>query len=180
MSSSQIDILPYGNVILKIGSVAQFKDISIKPISIEEDSRCPSGVQCFWAGIVRVKIEITSETGTTVSIVSLGQAFTTEEKRILLTSVTPDKSSQTQISVGDYRLMFNVVPQTIPAVTNSSGKCYVGGCSAQLCTDQLDMVSSCEYTASYACYKTAVCERQVNNRCGWTQTPQLSSCLTNP
>lgn len=71
------------------------------------------------------------------------------------------------------------VPQTTPVVNNPSGKCYIGGCSAQLCTDQQDAVSTCEYTAIYACYKSAKCERQVNGQCGWTQTPQLAACLRN-
>jgi hypothetical protein len=108
--SSQINILPYGNVTLKIGDVAKFKDISIKPISIEEDSRCPSGAQCFWAGTVRVKIEIVSGAGTSMNVVNLGQAYTIEGVSILLASVTPDKSLQTQINAGDYRLNFTVIP----------------------------------------------------------------------
>lgn len=61
-----------------------------------------------------------------------------------------------------------------------AGKCYVGGCSSQLCTDQPDAVSNCMYLESYACYKTATCERQTNDQCGWTQTPELSACLMNP
>jgi hypothetical protein len=175
--SPQVTVLPYGNVTLKIGDTAQFKDISIKPISIEEDSRCPVDVQCIWAGTVRVKIQVVSGTGTSTSIVTLDQPFTTEAQRITLTAVTPEKHSQTQASTGGYRLSFNVVPQTASA--GSSAKCYVGGCSSQLCTDQPDAVSTCIYNASYACYKTAACERQTNGECGWTQTPQLAACLAN-
>ncbi len=57
------------------------------------------------------------------------------------------------------------------------GACYVGGCSNQLCTDQPNAVSTCEYTASYACYTHATCERQAGGQCGWTQTEGLRACL---
>ncbi len=57
-------------------------------------------------------------------------------------------------------------------------KCYIGGCSGQLCSDQPGAISTCEYRDEYACYKMAKCARQVNGQCGWTQTPQLTFCLS--
>ena len=68
-------------------------------------------------------------------------------------------------------------PETPPPGSDPLGKCYIGGCSSQLCTDQPDAVSSCIYNESYACFKTATCKRQVNGACGWTQTPELNACL---
>jgi hypothetical protein len=59
--------------------------------------------------------------------------------------------------------------------------CYVGGCSAQLCTDDPGRVSTCEWREQYACYRTAKCERQGNGTCGWTNTPALAACIAaNP
>jgi hypothetical protein len=172
-------VLPYGNVVLKLGERATFKDISIRPLSIEEDSRCPADVQCIWAGRVRVKLQVISGMGTATSIVTLGQAFTTEAEVITLIDVTPAKHGSTEISPAAYGFTFNVVPQNAPVVQNPKGKCYVGGCSAQLCTDRPDAVSTCEYNAKYACYKQATCERQSSGWCGWTETPQLAACLLN-
>ncbi len=65
--------------------------------------------------------------------------------------------------------------------TNSqvSGGCFVGGCSGHICSDQKDIVSTCEYREEYACYRSTVCERQANGSCGWTQTPTLNACLVN-
>ncbi len=60
-----------------------------------------------------------------------------------------------------------------------TGTCYKGGCSGQLCTDNPDIVSTCEYREEYACYQSAVCERQSNGQCGWTETPALQMCLRN-
>ena len=174
---SEASVLPYGNVTLKLNERAIFNNISIRPISIEEDSRCPSDVQCIQAGTVRVKVQVVSGMGTSVSILKLGQVFTTEGEAITLTNVLPNKKSTVPISDNDYRLTFNVVPQGTPVANNPIGKCYVGGCSAQLCTDQPDMISTCEYSARYACYKTAPCERQASGMCGWTPTQELNSCL---
>ncbi len=60
-----------------------------------------------------------------------------------------------------------------------AGKCYIGGCSAELCSDTPDMASTCEYREEYACYKKAACERQATGACGWTPTPELSVCLSS-
>lgn len=59
------------------------------------------------------------------------------------------------------------------------GPCYVGGCSSQLCSDQPDMASTCEFREEYSCYQTAKCERQRDGQCGWTDTPELSMCLNS-
>jgi len=56
--------------------------------------------------------------------------------------------------------------------------CYVGGCSNQICSDSSGAISTCVYNDSFVCYKTATCERQSNGHCGWTQTPELNSCLS--
>ena len=66
-----------------------------------------------------------------------------------------------------------------PEMPRSSGGCVVGGCSSQLCVEGPggDVVSTCEWREEYACYQNAVCERQTNGACGWTQTEELSLCL---
>ena len=55
--------------------------------------------------------------------------------------------------------------------------CHVGGCSYELCSDQPGMTSVCVFKPGYACYKSAVCEPQQDGACGWTQTPELTSCI---
>ncbi len=74
-----------------------------------------------------------------------------------------------------------VVSKPTPTPTTPKpvqGKCYIGGCSAQICSDQPDMASTCEYREQYACYKqNSTCERQSNGACGWTQTPALKACI---
>jgi hypothetical protein len=57
--------------------------------------------------------------------------------------------------------------------------CKPTGCSGQICSDE-DVASTCEFMPKYMCYKSAVCERQATGLCGWTETPELKACLTNP
>lgn len=59
------------------------------------------------------------------------------------------------------------------------GQCHVGGCSSELCTDKENVASPCIFKQEFACYRSAVCEPQDDGACGWSQTPQLTSCLAN-
>ncbi len=62
----------------------------------------------------------------------------------------------------------------------SAPSCYVGGCSGQLCTDDPDAGSSCEYTPSYACYDVVgICEADADGQCGWRDTAELQQCIDN-
>jgi hypothetical protein len=56
--------------------------------------------------------------------------------------------------------------------------CYIGGCSQEICSDEPDAVSTCEYRAEYSCYKSARCEKQSNGQCGWTETSALTQCIS--
>ncbi len=70
------------------------------------------------------------------------------------------------------------VLREIPGVQlpQSSDKCIVTGCSNHICASE-PMMSTCEWFESYACYKTAICKRQENGECGWTNTQSLVACL---
>jgi hypothetical protein len=62
-----------------------------------------------------------------------------------------------------------------------AGACIKTGCSATVCAEPgQEQITTCEYKAEYGCYKSAVCERQPNGSCGWTQSAELTACLANP
>lgn len=64
-------------------------------------------------------------------------------------------------------------------VDRSSGGCFIGGCSGQICSGYEGVVTTCEWREEYACYQTATCERQADGDCAWTQTGELQACLGN-
>lgn len=67
--------------------------------------------------------------------------------------------------------------QPNPNSVRESGGCYIGGCNSQICSDQKNVISNCLWTETFACYKTAKCERQKDRQCGWTRTKELDKCL---
>jgi hypothetical protein len=172
----------YGPVTLALNQAARFKNgLSMRPLAITEDSRCPQDVQCVSAGTVKAQVRIRTDVGTPseateVQVFTLNEPRTVDGTVITLTGVTPAAMAQTAIAASSYRLTFEVREAV------AAGPCYIGGCSAQLCTDRPDMVSTCEYRAEYGCYKSsgAKCERQTSGKCGWTENAALRACLANP
>lgn len=167
----------FGMATLRLNEVATFPNgLAMRPIAVLEDSRCPENARCVWAGQVRVSVRITSGMGLSEQVLTLGDTVTTEAEEISLVGVSPGTLAGREIADADYRLTFEVKERKL----SGTGQCFVGGCSAQLCTDDPEAVSTCEYRAEYACYKTAECKRQENGECGWTETRELRSCLRNP
>lgn len=44
---------------IKIGKEATIKKLRIKFITVNSESRCPTGVQCIWAGNAAIVVEVT-------------------------------------------------------------------------------------------------------------------------
>jgi|CXWL01.1.fsa_nt_gi hypothetical protein len=170
----QSGYVPYGEVTLALGQTAVFKDVRITPKVVVQDNRCPLKVQCITAGTVVVSLYISSSLQETKNI-SIDESIQSGPVTIILGKVSPAPRAGEPLEGGAYRFTFSVIKNT-----QTSGECFIGGCSNQLCTDKKDMVSTCEYTASYACYKSAQCKRQSTGQCGWTDTPELRACLLNP
>lgn len=60
--------------------------------------------------------------------------------------------------------------------TEGDKDCKRIGCSGQVCSDE-NVITTCEYKEEYGCYTKAKCERQLDGKCGWTQTEDLTECL---
>ncbi len=93
----------------------------------------------------------------------------------------PDGTYTLYGSEGFYIKLLNGVTGDEPRKATVGAGCMIGGCSSQLCVDTSggDVVSTCEWRESYACYQTATCEKQSNGQCGWTETNELSACLAD-
>ena len=88
----------------KVGDSA----VSITPMSVLEDSRCPLGVQCIQAGTVRVQAEVTAEGTTTEQMFVLNQAMMIGSRTIALTDVTPARNKGAAPVAADYIFTFEV------------------------------------------------------------------------
>ena len=57
--------------------------------------------------------------------------------------------------------------------------CHLGGCGAEVCSDQEGVASPCIWYPALVCYRDAICARQSSGACGWTPTPELRDCLAS-
>ncbi|HVU75331.1 MAG TPA: hypothetical protein VHD38_00625 [Candidatus Paceibacterota bacterium] len=95
-------------LVLAIGQSGTALGVTLTPKTVLEDSRCPSGVQCIWAGRVRLNVTISSGLGTSDQEFTVGQTVTTEAETITLASVTPARAAGTEIGSAQYRFTFEV------------------------------------------------------------------------
>jgi hypothetical protein len=82
--------------------------VSITPLQVLEDSRCPIDVQCIQAGTVRVKAKIVSGLGESIMTFTLNSPITTEAEEVTLISVSPKPLSTHTISAAEYRFIFEI------------------------------------------------------------------------
>lgn len=68
------------------GETVVLKGVSIKFLEVVEDSRCPEGVSCIWAGRAIVKAVVTSNGKTEEKILLFGEVRQGEEKNTNLYS----------------------------------------------------------------------------------------------
>ncbi|MEH6764100.1 MAG: hypothetical protein V7655_06340 [Aequorivita antarctica] len=71
---------PKIGVKIPIGQAIVMKGVSIKFLEVIEDSRCPTGVQCIWAGRAIVKAAVTSNGKTEEKTLTFGETKPGEEK----------------------------------------------------------------------------------------------------
>lgn len=96
-------------IILTPGQKVSLDDdvLAMRFVEVVNDSRCPTGVQCVWAGEVSVKVEIEYQ-GQTKNMV-LTQSGSSESQTQLLDfkivfGVQPYPEAEKQLKSDDYRL----------------------------------------------------------------------------
>lgn len=107
---------------VKIGeSQTLNSDLSVKPLEIVEDSRCPIEADCIWEGRVLIRSELTL--GHEVIVATLG---TSDPMRInggwlSVAEVAPQASVQwSPLDVTDYHVGFRFAPDTSNFVTTEN------------------------------------------------------------
>ena len=107
--SSDTTLPVTGDITLGVGQKGQVGDLGIvwnKPI---DDSRCPAGVQCIWAGDVRVNVTMTlSGYSETTNLSTTNAGFLFDGHAVSITSVAPTPDQSSAISLQDYRITFHV------------------------------------------------------------------------
>ncbi|HEY0429870.1 MAG TPA: hypothetical protein VGC76_18955 [Pyrinomonadaceae bacterium] len=91
---------------------ASSSKLKIKFVSLVEDSRCPEGTQCVWAGNAKIKVQITTRRGET-KMVELNTNKGAKGESIggysvMLESVTPAPKENIRIDRNGYTATFSV------------------------------------------------------------------------
>ena len=95
---------------IKIGD-----DVRVRFVAVPEDSRCPSDVNCVWAGNAVVTVEFTEGQCTTTLRLNTHQSPQTPENpkvgpyRVKLVKLDPYPRSTQKISAGDYTATLVVI-----------------------------------------------------------------------
>ncbi len=95
----------------RFGQTARVGDLRVTPLRLLEDSRCPQGVQCVWAGQVRIGVSVSS--GSRVDFYELTQSkpVTVSRGQLVLAEVTPPRLADRSIRLQDYRFTFDYLPE---------------------------------------------------------------------
>ncbi|QAA82063.1 hypothetical protein EI546_10170 [Aequorivita sp. H23M31] len=84
----------------------EIKGISIKFVEVVEDSRCPKGVNCIWAGRAIVKVEVTAN----------GK---TEEKNLIFGEIRPGENKNSNLFSSSDFAINGLGLNPYPSVENS-------------------------------------------------------------
>jgi hypothetical protein len=86
-----------------LNEIANVSGIAVRPLTVIEDSRCPTLVQCVWAGRVRISADIT---GAGTRELTLGEPAAVSGGTLTLVDVRPGKRADQTIAQRDYRFTF--------------------------------------------------------------------------
>lgn len=100
----------------RINQGASALDVTVTPRELLEDSRCPIGVQCIWAGRVRVAVDISSGLGTAHETYEIGTMITTEAEAVTLVEVAPSPRADIERTPSDYTFIFEIEKRDINAI----------------------------------------------------------------
>ncbi|UCC81236.1 MAG: hypothetical protein JSW64_07740 [Candidatus Zixiibacteriota bacterium] len=92
-------------------AVIEPENLSIKFVNVTEDSRCPVGVECIWAGQAKIEVEIKREDEEPEIIVLTSQAGREElaemqvkDYFIKLLKVEPPRQKDVELKLSDYNI----------------------------------------------------------------------------
>ena len=97
---------------LALGQTGDFGPVNLTPINVDEDSRCPVGTQCIWAGQVRVKV-LVEPAGADHSVFAvMGQPLAVDGGTLLIEQVTPARTSTRQVPPNHYHITLRYTPRS--------------------------------------------------------------------
>ena len=91
---------------LRIDETGSVDGPRVTPLKVLEDSRCPMGTQCVWAGRVKVSVRIDTGPGSELREMTLGGSQLVADGTLTLVEVLPEKKANQTIYPDEYRFGF--------------------------------------------------------------------------
>ena|SRR5688500_13670275 len=86
-----------------LNEVATLDGLTVRPLAVVEDSRCPINANCVWAGRVRLRAEVS---GGGIRELTLGEPQTVNGGTLTLVDVRPSKRLPEAIASREYQFTF--------------------------------------------------------------------------
>lgn len=94
---------------LALGESAYINGVRVSLIGIVSDSRCPADVQCIWAGELKVKVALKSDTDSEeTELSSIAEPYAFDSFHISITEAAPETHAGKEIQPSAYRVTFRV------------------------------------------------------------------------
>lgn len=96
------------DVTTKIGRAVTINRMTIRPVKVVEDSRCPANVRCVWAGRLVVLTEVGAPRGGEQLRLNLelGKPVELYGGRLTVLQARPAKRAATPVRQSDYRFTY--------------------------------------------------------------------------
>lgn len=89
-----------------LGQRALVGALVVTPLRLVEDSRCPVGVQCVWAGRLVIAARIDGAGWSENANLELGKDHRTRGTGLALVAAAPAKAAGSDVAPGAYRFIF--------------------------------------------------------------------------
>ena len=89
--------------------------VTLAPIEVVEDSRCPTdeNIQCIQAGTVRVRTKVTNMNGERILVFTIGTPIASKTETTELLEVLPGARAEVPIVINEYRFIFKITKRVI-------------------------------------------------------------------
>ena len=116
---------------LNLGEKKSLKteDINVKFVKVTEDSRCPKGMECIWAGIAAVELELSSKNIPAKNMIvasvdlsqrNLGKHINFNGYQITLQALYPEKEMGKETTINDIAVDLKLEKAKNNAATNAT------------------------------------------------------------
>lgn len=110
----------------RLGETIVVNGVSITPLSIVEESRCPTDVQCIQAGTIRVDTKLQSQGGAQTITLKLGTPITFAGKKVTLFDASPVPNTKVARKNSDYKFTYTVTNAIAAKTGTLKGNVTIG------------------------------------------------------